>query len=103
MSFLKQILVSVTQIFFCIVCSAQINKIDSLKIKIFKTTGIQHINCLNTLSESYLNIQNDTALLYASQAFKEAENLQYLQGMGDAMFNRGKSRSQINLSESEQD
>ena len=39
--------------------------------------------------------QSDTSLLYSTQAFHEAEALHYMQGMADAMFNKGKNEKNI--------
>src|SRR6266487_4410064 len=85
----KQITILIIQFFFYVVCFAQREKIDSLKKILLTAKGIERVNCLNTLSAYNYN-QPDTALLYASQAFHEAESLHYVQGMGDAMFNEGK-------------
>jgi len=94
---LRQIFVSVVQIFICTVCCAQREQMDSLKKLLVIVKGPQRVNCLNTLSklitENYYH-KPDTAsaLMYTSQAFYEAEKLNYLQGMGDAKFMAGEAR-----------
>ena len=95
MSRSKQITFIITQIFFCAICFAQKEKIDSLKKVLSAAKGVQRINCLNSLSKAYLYTQSDTSLLYSTQAFHEAEALHYMQGMADAMFNKGKNEENI--------
>jgi hypothetical protein len=54
MSVTKQILILITQIFFCVVCFAQREKIDSLKKVLPTLKDSARINCLNTLSNAYI-------------------------------------------------
>jgi tetratricopeptide (TPR) repeat protein len=110
MSVLKQILVFIILIFFGAVCAAQREKIDSLKKALLTSKDTQRINCLNALSKAYLfsspgaqyfYIQRDSSLLYSNKAFSEAETTHYVQGMADAMFNKGKYKQ--DLQEKKQD
>jgi len=91
MSILNKITILVIRSFFCTACFAQKESIDSLKNVLPLTRGIERINCLNTLSKAYYYKQKpDTVLFYASQAFAEAEKLNYIQGKADALFYKGK-------------
>ncbi len=66
------------------------HKIDSLKktLPFLKYSG--RINCLNELSDAYHWFQADTAKMYANQALKEAEKINYVQGIAIAYKNFGR-------------
>jgi tetratricopeptide (TPR) repeat protein len=100
MSISKKISLLVVQFLSCAVCIAQKENIDSLKKILITAKGIERINCLNTLSNGYYYKQKpDSVLFYASQAFAEAEKINYVQGMADAMFYKGKIENNLGAQE----
>lgn len=79
-------------------CLSQSNRIDSLKHLTIALKDSSRIDCLNklsseyyvnALSETYLNVQTDTAILFASQAHNEAVKLHYNRGIAEALQNLG--------------
>jgi flagellar motor protein MotB len=101
MNFLKIILFIVV-CFLHTVCPGQSGLIDSMKRDLHSANDTQKINSLNRISRASLNIQEDTALKYASEAFQEAYRIQDKEGMGDALLNEGKIKiSRNNLPEAE--
>lgn len=79
-------------------CQSQNHRIDSLmtRLPVLKDSG--RIDCLNSLSveyytnalsETYVNVQTDTAIWFASQAHKEALKLHYNKGAAEAFQNLG--------------
>lgn len=81
--------------FFCL---SQSNRIDSLKKllpNLKDSTRIDGLNKLsieyyiNVLSETYQDVQTDTAIWYAAQAHLEAVDIQYDKGIAEAMQNLG--------------
>src|SRR5438552_2705408 len=91
MNFSKYITLVFIQIFLYTASFAQGEKIGGLEKKLLTAKDTQRINCLNALSKTYLEIEQDTALLFAATAYYEAQKLQYVQGMADAMLNSGKA------------
>ena len=85
MSLKKQILILIVQIFFCVLCFAQTETIDSLKKILPSLKGTARIDCLNELGAEFSDRywsksryqQTDTALMYTLQVQKESEQLQY--------------------------
>ena len=81
--------------FFCL---SQGNRIDSLK-KLLPTLNYNiRVDCLNKLSveyyinalpETYYNVQTDTAILFAKQAYGEAVKINYKKGLAEALQNLG--------------
>jgi len=79
-------------------CLSQSNRIDSLKKLIPALKDSSKIDCLNklseeyyinVLSETYINVQTDTAIRFASQAHKEAVKIHYDKGVAEALLNFG--------------
>ncbi len=71
-----------------LVCSiglAQREKIDSLKKALPTLKDSARIDCLNALSEVYINTQIDTAEIFDLQALEEAKKINYIHGMAEAV------------------
>ena len=85
------------QFFTCCFCFAQTEKIDSLKRILPDLTDSAGIDCLNELGFEYSNpywklshyVQTDTALFYTVRAEKDARQLNYIKGIGNALQNFG--------------
>lgn len=63
--------------------------IDSLKLLISKTNGIQRVDCLNKLCTEYWwppKIYPDSILLWAGMAYREAKQLNYDAGVAHAVM-----------------
>src|SRR3954469_18008145 len=88
---LKNITLFIIQIFGFIVCFSQQEKIDSVKKVLSTAKDTQRINCLNTLSRNYRNLNSDTSLLFALTALHEARQLQYTPGIAEALFDIGRA------------
>ena len=81
----KKILFLFAQIFFCVVCFAQREKIDSLKKILPSLHDSARVDCLNELSETYLKFYNviathfipDTPKYYADSAYEIPKNKLY--------------------------
>ncbi|MEO6135791.1 MAG: histidine kinase [Ginsengibacter sp.] len=80
------------------ICLSQRNRIDSLKKLLPDTKDSNRIDCLNklsveyyinALSETYINVQTDSAIKYASQARDEAVKINYNKGIAEALQNLG--------------
>lgn len=81
--------------FFCL---SQSNRIDSLKKQIHALKDTDRIDCLNKLSveyyiniltETYINVQTDSAIFFATKAYSEAIKLHYNKGVAEALQNLG--------------
>ena len=79
-------------------CLCQSNRIDSFKKLLPALKDSSNIDCLNklsveyyinVLSETYINVQTDTATKFASQAYKEAVKIHYISGVAEALQNLG--------------
>jgi tetratricopeptide (TPR) repeat protein len=79
-------------------CMSQRNRIDSLKNLLPSLKDSSRIDCLNKLSieyyinalpETYINVQTDSAAMFATQAHCEAEKINYTRGIADALQNLG--------------
>ena len=68
-------------------CIAQREKLDSLMKILPDTKDSLRVQCLNSISEQYLNVHYDTAYLYASQALDEAKKINYKSGIAYAYCN----------------
>ena len=75
-------------VFFICPLFAQREKIDSLKHILPELKDSARINCLNELSEAHVSHQTDSAKMFAQQALKEAEKINYKKGMAAAWVNR---------------
>jgi len=75
------------QISFCVACFAQQEKIGGLKKNLPSLKDSARIDCLNALSEAYLEVEIDTSQLFAEQALKEAKKINYIAGEGEAYYN----------------
>ena len=60
---------------------------DSIKIDYLNKLSAEYY--LNVLSETYVNVQTDSAIWYANQAYYEAVNLHYHKGVAEALQNLG--------------
>jgi tetratricopeptide (TPR) repeat protein/anti-sigma regulatory factor (Ser/Thr protein kinase) len=81
-----------------VLSQSQANRIDSLKKLLPSLKDSSRINCLNkvsleyyinALSETYINVQTDSAISFASQAYREAITINYMRGVADALQNLG--------------
>ena len=81
-----------------VLSQSQDHRIDSLKNLLPFLKDSSRIDCLNkvsveyyinALSETYHNVQTDTAIWYASQACAEAEKIHYINGVAEALQNLG--------------
>jgi len=80
------------------ICLSQSNSFDSLK-KLLPTLEVRsRIDCLNklsagyyinVLSETYRNVQTDTAIWFALQADNESVKIDYDKGIAEALLNFG--------------
>ena len=108
MPVLKQILVSILQIFLCTACFAQGEKIDSLKKLLPALKGSAKVDCLNALCEAYINdpgngydiwyvtvINADSAVLFGQKAIAQAEMSNYIKGKAKAYYNLGGIESDL--------
>src|SRR4051812_47517474 len=87
----KLVTILIIQIFACTVCFSQQEKIDSAKKVLSTAKDTQRINCLNTLSRNYRDLNSDTSLLFALTALHEARQLQYTPGIAEALFDIGRA------------
>jgi hypothetical protein len=80
------------------ICQSQSNHIDSLKKILPSLKDSSRIDCLNQLAleyyenalpETYINVQTDSAVSFASKAYGEAEKINYTRGITDALQNLG--------------
>src|SRR6516162_6221316 len=99
MKFFKIILVFILHVYRPGICFGADAQIDSLKKLLFTSEKEMHVNYLNMISKAYIYQQRDSCMLYASRAFNEAKNLNYAQGMGDALFSMGKTQSNFSTRE----
>jgi tetratricopeptide (TPR) repeat protein len=70
-------------------CLAQRERLDSLKKVLPYLHDSARVDCLNTLSEGYLNHNNDTASYYAGLAFEEAVKINYIHGKAESISYKG--------------
>ncbi|MFN2440543.1 MAG: hypothetical protein ABR503_15165, partial [Chitinophagaceae bacterium] len=98
MKHLKHISISITLLLLCAVGLSQIERIDSLKKALRALKDSARIDCLNELSEEYMGsphcfnlaparttTQIDTAEILALQSIEEAEKINYIQGVAEAI------------------
>ena len=105
MSIKKQITFLITQIFFCAVCFAQGEKIDSLKKILPSLHDSAKVDCLNELGGIYIKFIRDTlgycgmplsethtlpsfssaASHYAALAYGEAVKINYIHGIAESL------------------
>ncbi len=83
---------------FPVLSQSQSNRLDSLSKLLPSLKDSSRIDCLNKLSveyfinalnETYINVQTDTAISYASKARSEALKIQYTKGLAEALQNLG--------------
>ena len=89
----KKISILIFSILLHNLSKAQLKAIDSIRNLLPGSQKIEKVNCLNALSRLYLGRQTDSALIYASLAYWEAEHIEYSVGKGDALMNLGKAFS----------
>ena len=79
--------------FLCIsiCCISQSNNLDSLKklIEPNKIESTKKIDILATIANEYRNINNDTGIIYANKAIKEATIIKYDAGLSNAYRSKG--------------
>lgn len=85
----KYLYLVVLQFLFCIGCFGQSEKIDRLKKLLPTLKDSSLVDCLNELSNSYIEVHTDSALLFASRAILEAEKISYVTGKASAYYNLG--------------
>jgi len=85
----KYLYLIILQFLFCIYSLGQSEKLDSLKRLLPTLRDTSLVNCLNELCSSYIEIQTDSALLFASKAISEAEKINYVNGKALAYYNLG--------------
>ncbi|MEP7377689.1 MAG: histidine kinase [Chitinophagaceae bacterium] len=96
---------------FPVLSQSQQHGIDSLKNLLSSLKDSSRIDCLNklsveyyanALSETYINVQTDTAIWFASQACREARKIHYNKGVAEALQNLGeiaRDRGEFNTAE----
>ncbi|MBI1783234.1 MAG: histidine kinase [Sphingobacteriales bacterium] len=81
-----------------VLCKAQRQTIDSLANILSSLKDSSRIDCLNKLAleyyinalpESYINVQTDSAVSFATKAYDESEKIGYTKGVADALQNFG--------------
>src|SRR6476659_2202872 len=96
MSVARKILFFIIPIFFCAACFAQKEKIDSLKKILPSLRGNARVDCLNELCGSFLKLEKvpaewqhiviaDTARSYATFAYEEAKEINYIHGVAESL------------------
>ena len=70
---------SMTKLVLALKDSSRIDSLNKLSVEYY----------INALSETYINVQTDTAIWYASQAYNEALKLHYNKGAAEALQNLG--------------
>src|SRR4051812_6307424 len=71
----------------CADCFAQKEKIDSLERILPGLKDSARIDCLNELSNCYIYNEASSAAVFAQQALKEGEKVNYKNGMAAAWLN----------------
>jgi hypothetical protein len=79
----------ILQFLLCVDCLGQGEKIEGLKklLPTLKDTSL--VNCMNELCSSYIEVNTDSALYFASQAILKAEKINYVKGKALAYYNLG--------------
>ncbi len=85
----KHLYLIVLQSLFSIGCFGQNEKIDGLKKLLPTLKDSSLVDCLNDLSNSYIEVHTDSALLFASRAITEADRINYVRGQASAYYNLG--------------
>ncbi|MBL7148442.1 MAG: tetratricopeptide repeat protein [Candidatus Cloacimonetes bacterium] len=86
---MKKINIFFILFFMSIVVFAENALIDSLKLKIEKTTGIEKVKAINHLSKAYWNVEPEKTLEYGNKALSLARELDYNRGKAEAIKNIG--------------
>jgi signal transduction histidine kinase len=86
---MKRIIIFLILIFISVVGFSENSLIDSLKIEIEKTTGIEKVKAINRLSKAYWNVEPGKTLEYGNRALKLARELDYRKGEAKAISNMG--------------
>ncbi|MGZ5283696.1 MAG: tetratricopeptide repeat-containing sensor histidine kinase, partial [Bacteroidia bacterium] len=94
-----------------VLCQSQNHRIDSLAKLLTSLKDSSRIDCLNklsieyyinALSETYINVQTDTAISFASRAYDEGIKIPYIKGVAEALQNLGEiARDRGNFSTAE--
>ncbi|MGZ5304517.1 MAG: tetratricopeptide repeat-containing sensor histidine kinase, partial [Bacteroidia bacterium] len=94
-----------------VLCQSQNQRIDSLAKLLTSLKDSSRIDCLNklsieyyinALSETYINVQTDTAISFASRAYDEGIKIPYNKGVAEALQNLGEiARDRGNFSTAE--
>ncbi|HYK57596.1 MAG TPA: hypothetical protein VEV15_14105, partial [Flavisolibacter sp.] len=80
------LLIFAAQIFLTICCPAQPKTIDSLKKGLSGLTDTPRVDCLNQLSYQYILAEKkDIALHYASLAYQESKQSNYIHGIAESL------------------
>ncbi|MEP6677458.1 MAG: histidine kinase [Ferruginibacter sp.] len=81
-----------------VLSQSQSHRIDSLATLLPSLKDSSRVDCLNklsleyyvnALSETYINVQTDTAISFASRAYHESINIHYKNGVAEALQNLG--------------
>jgi len=87
MSVKKQIAFFIMQVFFCTLCFAQREKIDSLKKILHSLKDSTRVDCLNELSSLYIVAERkDSAEYYSKAGLKEAYKFNYINGIASSIL-----------------
>ncbi len=87
MSVSKQIAVFITQIFFCAVCCAQMEKIDSLKKVLPSLHDRARANCLYWLTQAYFSENIDSSRHYVAEEYSTALKINDSNDIGMSLIN----------------
>jgi tetratricopeptide (TPR) repeat protein len=79
----------ILQLSLCVDCFGQGEKLDSIKKLLPTVRDTALVDRLNELSSSYIEINTDSTLLFASKAISEAEKINYIRGKALAFYNLG--------------
>jgi tetratricopeptide (TPR) repeat protein len=74
----------------CCAQSGQINhgKIDTLSKRLPALTDSARVDCLNAFCLPYIRLRNDSVKYYANLAYAEANKINYIHGMAEALANQ---------------
>jgi len=85
----KQTFIFIAQIFFCTVCFAQREQVDSLRKILPFLKDTSRIDCLNELSFQYIKLLlKDSAEYFENAAHKESEKINYAHGIAESISNQ---------------
>lgn len=101
----------IVSLFIPLLSLSQSSRIDSLKIQLPSLRDSNRIDCLNKLSveyyinalnQTYINVQTDSAISFASQAYYEGIKINYTRGIAESLQNLGeisRDRDEFSIAE----